>query len=67
VLSFRKFREYFLEIYMSMATDEVSAVKVHFLNSVIIIRPYIEQDLDLMIKFNNHLTTLRLCDKMDVS
>lgn len=67
VLSFRKFREYFLDLYISMATDEVSAVKVHFLNSAMIIRPYIEQDLDLMIKFNNHLTTLRLSEKRDVS
>jgi len=35
---------------------------VHFLNSVLASRPYIQQDLDLMIRFNNLLTQLRLSE-----
>lgn len=52
---------------MEMAKDKVPEVKIHFLNSVITIRPFLEQDLDLILKFNNNLTMLRIEENLKVS
>jgi hypothetical protein len=67
VLSFRKFKEFFLDHYIKMAKDSISEVQIHFLNSAVIVRPYIEQDLDLLLQFNTNLSMLRLSEKSSVS
>jgi len=62
VFSFKMFREHFLESYLVLTNDPIDQVKVHFLKSVLASRPYIQQDVDLMIRFNNLLTQLRLSE-----
>lgn len=44
---------------MEMANDPLQQVKIHFLNSALKIRPYLEQDLDLILRFNENLNMLR--------
>lgn len=50
-----------------MAKDRVTEVRIHFLNSAPLIRPFFEHDLDLMINFNNTLNLLRFSDNSKVS
>ena len=58
IFSFKTFKLFFLEDYMTMVSDRVAEVRVKFLQSAPIIRPYLEQDIDLMLKFNNNLNYL---------
>jgi hypothetical protein len=43
-----------------MATDRINEVRVAFLNSTPIIRPYLEFDVDLLLRFNEILNTLAM-------
>ena len=42
-----------------MSTDKITEVRLKFLYSAPLIRPYLEQDIDLMLNFNERLNTLR--------
>jgi hypothetical protein len=48
-MSFKSFREHFLDDYIKLSEDKVTDVIVHFLNTVIYVRPYLEHDLDLIL------------------
>lgn len=41
-MSFKTFKEHFLELYMVMATDKITEVRVQFLYSALRVRPYLE-------------------------
>jgi len=43
-----------------MSSDKIPEVRISFLNSALITRPYFEKDVDLFLKFNNCLNTLQL-------
>jgi hypothetical protein len=63
VSSFQKFKDTFLEQYMTLAEDPVAEVRVCFINSVSVVRPFLEKDIDIILKFNNSLNNLRMADK----
>jgi hypothetical protein len=47
---------------MTLAEDPVAEVRVCFLNSVSVVRPYLEKDIDMILKINNSLNNLRMTD-----
>ena len=55
VFSVSSFKDHFLEHYIVMATDRVAEVRLKFLYSAPVIRPYLEQDIDLMLRYNEIL------------
>lgn len=59
LISFKNFRELFLSNYMKAIEDPVAEVRVSFLNSVSTVRPYLENDIDLILQFNNSLNAIR--------
>ena len=67
VLSFKCCKEHFLEPYSHLSEDKLVDVKVHFLNSIVDVRPYLELDIDLILKFNNNLTLLRIDENRKIS
>lgn len=50
-----------------MASDKISEVKLQFLYSAITIRPFLEQDVDLLLRFNNSLNNLQIDQSKNVS
>lgn len=44
---------------MSLATDKVAEVRMKFLYSAPLIRPYLEQDIDLILRYNELLNHFR--------
>ncbi len=62
VFSFKTFKEYFLEAYIQMHSDKTLEVKLKFLKSVPVIRPYLESDVDLLLQFNEKLDLLTMHD-----
>jgi hypothetical protein len=62
IFSFKTFKTFFLEDYMSMVEDPVMEVRMKFLQSAPIIRPFLEQEIDLILMFNNSLNFLQTQD-----
>ena len=67
VLPLSLFITHFLEPLLDMAKDPMNEVKVFFLKGAITIRPYLEKDVDLLLRFNSYLNALRLSENKQVS
>jgi hypothetical protein len=52
VLSYQTFKQHFFDLYLSLAADKVTDVRITFLNSVCSIRPYLELDPTALNLFN---------------
>jgi hypothetical protein len=52
VLSYQTFKQHFFDLYLSLAADKVTDVRITFLNSVCNIRPYLELDPTALNLFN---------------
>ena len=55
VFSLRAFRESFFETYRDMSSDKTAEVRMKFLHSVLLIRPYLEIDVGALLEFNQRL------------
>lgn len=65
-MSFRRFKETFLELYLKMASDKIAELRIQFLYSATVVRPYLEQDVDLLLRFNNGLNQLQMDSSQSV-
>jgi len=52
VLSFKTFKQHFMQLYLDMGKDKIQEVRIAFLNSVTSIRPFLELDQSSLNDFN---------------
>ena len=52
VMSYSTFKQHFFESYIRMASDQVTDVKIAFLNTVCDVRPFFENDPSALNEFN---------------
>jgi hypothetical protein len=52
IMSYQIFKKHFFDLYLSLATDRITDVRITFLNSVVSVRPYLELDPHALNLFN---------------
>jgi|LauGreDrversion4_2_1035121.scaffolds.fasta_scaffold266888_2 hypothetical protein len=52
VVSFKTFKQHFMELYLATAKDKIQDVRLAFLNSVTAVRPFLELDQASLNDFN---------------
>ncbi len=58
-LSWELFKMEFLGLYLTLGNDRITHVKIHFLNSIPKMKPWLSHDVDTVLEINSCLNILR--------
>ena len=58
-ISRKNFISWFMKAYMELSRDSIKAVKLEFVKSLQIIKPYFDYDMDTNVKFLDLINELR--------
>lgn len=60
------FKTHFMKEYLRLSNDRVPHVRMEFVNSLLVIKPYFDDDQDLSLEMMDILTTLQSDPDRDV-
>lgn len=66
LMSHEFFKTHFMKEYLRLATDRVPHVRMEFVNSLLVIKPYFDDDQDLSLEMMDILTSLQSDPDRDV-
>ena len=66
LMSIEFFKTHFMKEYLKLATDRVPSVRMEFVNSLLVIKPYFDDDQDLSLEMMDILSNLQSDPDRDV-